>query len=347
MLGIILVAVLIYVGYVYVSYARLGDQLPTEIKQKATATKIVQNKEYNVTTFNIGYGSYSPEYTFFMDGGKESKAYSKESVLTNVNGAAKTIQNANPDFALFQEVDVNATRSRGINEIKQLSQRFPTYSRSYATNYDSAYLMYPIFDPIGKSKSGIVTMSDVQITKSTRYSLPIETNFNKFFDLDRAFTVSKIPVENGKNLMLYNVHLSAYMKDKKVQKEQIAKLFNHMEAEYKKGNYVICGGDFNHDLLDTSSEVFDNNQEEEYTWLQAFPKKDLPKNLSLAELSDVKTPVPSVRNLDKPYEKDKSFVAVIDGFIISDNVTNRRTNVIDAGFEHSDHNPVEMTFKLN
>ncbi|TFI73987.1 endonuclease/exonuclease/phosphatase family protein [Carnobacterium divergens] len=347
MLGIILVAVLIYVGYVYVSYARLDDQLPAEIKQKATATKIVQKKQYNVTTFNIGYGSYSPEYTFFMDGGKESKAYSKENVLTNVNGAAKTIQNANPDFALFQEVDVNATRSRGINEIKQLSQRFPTYSRSYATNYDSAYLMYPIFDPIGKSKSGIVTMSDVQITESTRYSLPIETNFNKFFDLDRAFTVSKIPVENGKNLMLYNVHLSAYMKDKKVQKEQIAKLFNHMEAEYKKGNYVICGGDFNHDLLETSSEVFDNNQEEEYTWLQAFPKKDLPKNLSLAELSDVKTPVPSVRNLDKPYEKDKSFVAVIDGFIISDNVTNRRTNVIDAGFEHSDHNPVEMTFELN
>ncbi|KRN55996.1 endonuclease/exonuclease/phosphatase family protein [Carnobacterium divergens] len=345
-LGVILLEVLIYVGYVYFSYDRLADQLPAEIKQNAVAKEISSNKKYSVTTFNIGYGSYSPEYSFFMDGGKESKAYSKESVLTNVNGAAKTIQNVNPDFALFQEVDVKATRSRGINEIKQLSQRFPTYSRSYATNYDSAYLMYPILDPIGKSKSGIVTMSDVQITESTRYSLPIETNFNKFFDLDRAFTVSKIPVENGKNLMLYNVHLSAYMKDKKVQKEQIAKLFNHMEVEYKKGNYVICGGDFNHNLLDTSSKIFKNNQKEDYTWLQAFPKKDLPKNLSLVKLSDVKTPVPSVRNLDKPYEKDKSFVAVIDGFIISNNVTNYRTNVIDAGFEHSDHNPVKMTFEL-
>lgn len=345
-LGVILLEVLIYVGYVYFSYDRLADQLPAEIKQNAVAKEISLNKKYSVTTFNIGYGSYSPEYSFFMDGGKESKAYSKESVLTNVNGAAKTIQNVNPDFALFQEVDVKATRSRGINEIKQLSQRFPTYSRSYATNYDSAYLMYPILDPIGKSKSGIVTMSDVQITESTRYSLPIETNFNKFFDLDRAFTVSKIPVENGKNLMLYNVHLSAYMKDKKVQKEQIAKLFNHMEVEYKKGNYVICGGDFNHNLLDTSSKIFKNNQKEDYTWLQAFPKKDLPKNLSLVKLSDVKTPVPSVRNLDKPYEKDKSFVAVIDGFIISNNVTNYRTNVIDAGFEHSDHNPVKMTFEL-
>lgn len=78
MLGIILVAVLIYVGYVYVSYARLDDQLPTEIKQKATATKIVQNKEYNVTTFNIGYGSYSPEYTFFMDVEKNQKRIAKK-----------------------------------------------------------------------------------------------------------------------------------------------------------------------------------------------------------------------------------------------------------------------------
>ena len=342
----VITVILIYVGYVYISYSRIADDFPLEVTQKAQVKQVEINKEYTITTFNIGYGSYTPEYTFFMDGGKQSKAASRKSVIENISGVIDTTKRMDPDFALFQEVDEKATRSYGVNEIAQISQSFTDYSSISATNYDSAFLMYPIFDPIGKSKSGLLSLSNVEIESSTRYSLPIETNFNKFFDLDRAFTVSKIPVEDGKFLMLYNVHLSAYIKDEKIQKKQLHKLFDHMETEYKKGNYVICGGDFNHDLLETSTEIFQNNSDEEYTWLQPFPKNELPKDLQVATLTETTTPVPSVRNLDKPYKKGESFVALIDGFIISDNVENISGKVLDEDFNYSDHNPVEMTFKL-
>ncbi|WP_207695483.1 hypothetical protein DOK67_0000099 [Enterococcus sp. DIV0212c] len=345
-LAIFIAIILAYVGYVYFSYSRITDDISIETNQKAKAKQAATNKEYKISTFNIGYGSYTPDYTFFMDGGKQSKAVSKESVVENISGVSDTTRIINPDFALFQEVDEKATRSRGVDEVAQITQQFNDYSSVFATNYNSAFLMYPILDPIGKSKSGILTLSNKEVEASTRYSLPIETNFNKFFDLDRAFTVSKIPVENGKYLMLYNVHLSAYIKDQQIQKEQVHKLFDHMENEYKKGNYVVGGGDFNHDLLDSSTETFKNDTTEEYTWLQPFPKKELPKNLQVAELSEVTNPVPSVRNLDKPYKKGESFVALIDGFIISDNVENVSGKVIDAEFKNSDHNPVEMTFKL-
>jgi endonuclease/exonuclease/phosphatase family metal-dependent hydrolase/uncharacterized protein YxeA len=349
LLGIVVVAIaaiLAYVGYVYFSYSRIKDQVSLEVVQRAKKEMITTNKEYKITTFNIGYGSYTPDYTFFMDGGKQSKAVSKESVVKNISGVIDTTKKLAPDFALFQEVDEKATRSRGVNEVKQINQSFSNYTSAFAVNYDSAFLMYPVLDPIGKSTSGILTLSNTAIEASTRYSLPIETNFNKFFDLDRAFTVSQIPVENGKYLMLYNVHLSAYIKDQKIQKEQVHKLFDHMEQEYKKGNYVVCGGDFNHDLLPSSTETFQNDTTEEYTWLQPFPKAELPKNLNVAELSATAEPIPSVRNLDKPYEKGTSFVALIDGFIVSDNVENLDGKVIDKAFKNSDHNPVEMTFKL-
>ncbi|MBO0475315.1 hypothetical protein IGL98_001115 [Enterococcus sp. DIV0840] len=345
-LAIFITIILAYVGYVYFSYSRIADDLPVEIRQKAKDKRASTNQEYKITTFNIGYGSYTPDYTFFMDGGKQSKAVSKESVVENISGVIDTTKKIDPDFALFQEVDENATRSRSVDEVAQINQQFNDYSSVFATNYDSAFLMYPILDPIGKSKSGILTLSNTAIEESTRYSLPIETNFNKFFDLDRAFTVSKIPVENGKYLMIYNVHLSAYIKDQKIQKEQVHKLFDHMENEYKKGNYVVGGGDFNHDLLDSSTETFKNDTTEEYTWLQPFPKKELPKHLQVAAMSKANIPVPSVRNLDKPYKKGESFVALIDGFIISDNVENISGKVTNAEFENSDHNPVEMTFKL-
>lgn len=345
-LSIIMAIILAYVGYVYFSYSRIADELSVKIVQKAKMKQVSTNKEYRVTTFNIGYGSYTPDYTFFMDGGKQSKAVSKESVIENISGVTELTKSLMPDFALFQEVDKKATRSHGVDEVIQINQAFTNYSSVFATNYDSAFLMYPVLDPIGKSKSGILTLSNNEIETSTRYSLPIETNINKFFDLDRAFTVTKIPVENGSYLMLYNVHLSAYIKDQKIQKEQVHKLFDHMENEYKQGNYVVCGGDFNHDLLNSSTETFKNDSKEEYTWLQPFPKKELPKNLHVAALSETKNPVPSVRNLDKPYQKGKSFVALIDGFIISDNVENLNGKVIDGGFNYSDHNPVELTFKL-
>lgn len=345
-LSIFIAIILVYVGYVFFSYGRIADNEPVEITQKAKMNQAATNKEYKISTFNIGYGSYTPDYTFFMDGGKQSKAVSEASVVKNISGVIDTTKKIDPDFALFQEVDEKATRSRGVDEVTQINQQFSDYTSVFATNYDSAFLMYPVLDPIGKSKSGILTLSNHEIETSTRYSLPIETNFNKFFDLDRAFTVSKIPVENGKYLMLYNVHLSAYIKDQKIQKEQVHKLFEHMENEYKKGNYVVGGGDFNHDLLDSSTETFKNDTTEEYTWLQPFPKEELPKNLQVATLSETKIPVPSVRNLDKPYTKGESFVALIDGFIVSDNVENVSGKVSDAEFENSDHNPVEMTFKL-
>lgn len=42
-----------------------------------------QKKEYSALTYNIGFGAYTPDFSFFMDGGKFSWAKSKDSVLKN------------------------------------------------------------------------------------------------------------------------------------------------------------------------------------------------------------------------------------------------------------------------
>ena len=47
-----------------------------------------------------------------------------------------------------------------------------------------------------------------------------------------------------------------------------------------------------------------------------------------------------------PYEKDKSYTVVIDGFIVSKNITPVYINNIDLLFMNSDHNPVYMEFIL-
>ena len=42
----------------------------------------------------------------------------------------------------------------------------------------------------------------------------------------------------------------------------------------------------------------------------------------------------------------KTFVVIVDGFIVSDNVEVVDCQQVDEGFAASDHNPVVMTFKL-
>ena len=147
-----------------------------------------------------------------MDGGKESRARSKDAVIENVSSYAEAVAQLNPDFMLFQEVDIDGTRSYHVDERKPLlSQTLSTdnTSRNYtfAQNYDSPYLFYPILEPHGKNKSGMLTISNMEITESIRRSLPIEDGFMKLLDLDRCYSVNRIPTENGKELVLYNLCL--------------------------------------------------------------------------------------------------------------------------------------------
>ena len=55
--------------------------------------------------------------------------------------------------------------------------------------------------------------------------------------------------------------------------------------------------------------------------------------------------VPSSRNTDIPYSED-SFVVILDGFVISDNVSCNYVQIQDEGFKYTDHNPVVMKFTL-
>ena len=57
--------------------------------------------------------------------------------------------------------------------------------------------------------------------------------------------------------------------------------------------------------------------------------------------------MPSCRDCDTGYIPGKTFVVVVDGFIVSDNIDVIECRVIDDDFQCTDHNPVKMTFKLN
>ena len=348
---IVLAAIILIVGgyfaYVFIAYHRVGDMTLTPDNADGTAPSAAVGEEYEIMSYNIGFGAYESDYGFFMDGGDKAHAWSKERLDANLKNIADVLKAENADLYLIQEVDFDSTRSYHVDEREYLI--FDGMDRVFAQNWDSPYLFYPITEPHGSAKTGILTLSSFDITSAKRVELPVETGMMKIIDLDRCYSKSRIPVEkNGEwkgELVLYNFHLSAYTSDGTIATDQLQKLLADMENEYALGNYCIAGGDFNKDILGDSSKYF-GKSDIEYTWAQPIPDGLLDAHgITLVAPLDESAPVPSCRNADGPYHKGQ-YVLTIDGFLVTDNVAASSSAVIDTGFEYSDHNPVTMTFTL-
>ncbi len=358
-LALLLILVLIaggYAAYVFIDYYRIEDHLelvPEEttlqdgscITCKIDMPQVHTGRELSVTSWNIGFGAYTDQYSFFMDGGKYSRGFSDEAVLENTEAMAGKLAEFKSNFYLIQEVDIDSTRSYHIDQKQILSGALPGRSSTFALNYDSPYLFYPFTEPHGKSVAGLLTLSDYDIQSAVRRSLPIQEDVAKLVDLDRCYTVNRLNIENGRELVLYNFHLSAYTTDPTIANRQLEMLYEDIAAEYAAGNYVICGGDFNKDLLGDSSKIFGVSGAD-YSWAQPLPVDAIPDDFSLVAPFDESNPVPSCRNADRPWDPETNFQLTIDGFIVSDNVKVLESDVVDLQFAYSDHNPVQMTFVL-
>lgn len=349
-IGICFLIVLGYYCYLQITYERIPDYEQVTIHNTEHVTeKMELQKEYTICSYNIGFGAYSDDYSFFMDGGKYSRAFDKAAVKENVSGALETVKQFQPDFFLIQEVDQDSTRSYHIDEIKMVKDAFPEYANNYASNFHSKYLFYPIYEPHGASNAGLSTFSKFKMLSSIRRSLPISTSAFKLIDLDRCYVATRIAVENGKELVLYNVHLSAYTVDDNIVINQIKMLVEDMQQEIAVGNYVLCGGDFNQDMLGNSPDLFRTSHDLS-NWATPFPEEVLPEHIvtmtSLMSEKDIRSLAPSCRTADAPYKEGESFVTFIDGFLMSDNIQMIEFQSIDTGFRYSDHNPVIMKIRI-
>ena len=159
----LLLSIVGYLLYVVLTYSRIPDNVLLDVDGGAEEQAVRVGKEYTIVTQNIGFGAYTDDFTFFMDGGKESRAESAESVKACINAALDKVSSLNPDFILFQEVDLDSTRSHHIDQYAMLRERLLGFSSVKAINYDSAYLMYPFLEPHGASYSSMATFSHFEI----------------------------------------------------------------------------------------------------------------------------------------------------------------------------------------
>ena len=116
-----------------------------------------------------------------------------------------------------------------------------------------------------------------------------------------------------------------------------------MQSESDKGNYCICGADFNKQLADNPENYY---PKEKVYVMKKFPLEFLDgTNIKVVSPFNPNNPIGSCRSAGQVWS-EKDPVCNIDGFLVSSNVQVLTSDVIDANFQYSDHNPVYMTFRL-
>lgn len=340
---VILVPVLGFAGLI--GFSALTEYLPEPIEtarwlnQQPVAP--IKSGEFQVTTYNIGYGGMDAGQDFFMDGGTMSRSKSLEKTQENMASFVKFIKETQSDAYFLQEVDENATRSQYMNQVAYLEEAISDYSGSFAYNYKAKWVPVPWTEPMGKTDAGLVTFSRTQAESGTRYQLPgYEAVPTRYVDLKRCVMTNTYPVDNGKTLYLVNVHLSAFDKGGVIRAQQLEWLIQYMTDLYDpEKNYVVLGGDWNHLM---SQAIFDRIVGEPESWIAVLPETLTDTGFELVYDDGTN----SVRSAVKPYVAGENFETIIDGFLVSPNVEVVSVKTHDLKFANSDHQPVTAIFKF-
>ena len=299
------------------------------------------DQELTVISWNIGYAGLGKDSDFFMDGGENVSSADQDTVTASLLGIYKQLYTGDNQAGIYmlQEVDKNSARTYGMDE----SDCLGIYNSTYALNYSCPFVPYPL-PPIGRVNSGLLTTTMYDIDSSERISLPCPFDWPvSTANLKRCLLVSYLPIEGSSSkLVIVNLHLEAY-DDGEGKIAQTKQLREFIQSEYEKGNYVIAGGDFNQ-VFPGGIEKYPNEHPD--LWEPGIITEDImPEGWSLAY--DLETP--SCRLLNQPYDPEdieNTQYYVIDGFIISPNVELISVETINAGFEFSDHNPVQLKVRL-
>ena len=337
---IILIAVLafaLFIGYLTVTeyYPKAGTRETLTINSDNDST-LPSSGPIRVLSWNIGYGALGDNADFFMDGGKGVNTASADRVKENMSSILDTVSREDPDIIFLQEADVNSMRSHHVNEVQMFTEKFPDMEPFFAYNFKVPFVPFP-FPPIGTVNSGIAILSSWHQTEAVREALPCPFSWPiRVANLKRCLLITRVPAEDGKELVLVNLHLEAYDsgEGKVAQTRQLKEL---LESEAQKGNYVIAGGDFNQVF---SSVDISKYPAQEGKW-QAGEIDVNEFSTDLQFLMDSSTP--TCRSLDQPLEgadKETFQYYVIDGFIVSSNLDVKRFETLDEGFVSTDHNPV-------
>lgn len=260
----------------------------------------------SIVTYNTGHGNFNSDY---IKGYKPSNKI----IVSNIEGQIELLNKIDADIILTQENGKLIIDQHQINQYKLYKKSLSKYNGHYYSN---------------NNLLNLINFGNATFTKEKANFFGFKTPYkingykNNFRRINKGVLVCELII-NNKKLIIFNIHTIAYKENYKVREKQFAYIFEKAIAEYLKGNYIIIGGDFNHDFHKEKS-ILDTY--ELMGWKKATPTSG------------------TIRSNKEKYTK-KTPTNTIDGFIVSSNIEIIKVKSL-GDFRYSDHSPVLMHFKL-
>jgi len=337
------IVTLLFIGFMILFVTEYcPDEVERLTSEGESIYKLEKGTSLNVVTYNLGYLSLDSSQDFFLDGGQNVMPETEDNTKNNLYGVKRYMKEKNADIYLFQEVDYKAKRSYNVNQYEELKAGFGGLS-TFATYHKCVFIPYPILNPVGYVHGGMAILNKYE-GKTERVALDSAYSWPKSMVMfKRCLMVQRVKVEEtDKELVIINLHLEAY-DNGKTRESQMEELKNIMVEEYKKGNYILVGGDFNQIFPTVDNSKYPILDDSNYS-AKEIPEDFLPEGFKYA----VDGSVPTTRLLDKPYsgKYEDTQLYVIDGYIVSNNIKVNSVKTVDNQFKYSDHNPVELNITI-
>jgi endonuclease/exonuclease/phosphatase family metal-dependent hydrolase len=339
----LLLGILIFA--VFFIYSGINDYKPEKVEQAEfypVNEVMLDTNDLRFMIWNIGYCGLGEDVDFFYDGGVGIRP-NKDQNDKYYKGVADFLQgNDSIDFLMLQEVDVDSKRTYHQDQRDKLRTLLDDYNASFIYNYDVWMVPMPLTDPLGKIKAGMMTLSKARSFEAKRYALPVVYDWPmKHFMLDRGFIYNKYPLEGDKELIVINVHNSAYVKDEEGRAKELGVIKDLALSEYANGNYVVIGGDWNMNAPDYSKFLV----KKEYNPVNNQFR--LPDDLFQENWQWIYDPeVPTNRSLASPFVKGQNETNLIDFYLLSPNIEVKEVRTLSQDFIFSDHEPVYLKIAL-
>ncbi len=326
----------------FLMYLTFTDYKPEEqllVYQSETPDIIEDTAKLSLLLWDISYAGINQEMKH-INQEKYLRIPDKKVIKHNWNGIKKIIEaHKQNDFILLQEVDQDSKRSRYYNQKDSLISLLENHHPDYCTNNKVSFLPKPLFKPVGKINSGLLTLSSYRPLKSVRHSFPFSYAYPvKLIKPDQCFLVNRYLLQNNKQLLIVHLH-NFLFKKKNIHHEQIKYLKQFIKKEYQKGNYIIVGGNWN---------IYPPNFKPRFT-------KDLPDTKNTKNITQnigrgwkwaYDPNSPTNRSLQNKYIQGKTKTRLTDFFLLSPNISLKQIKNLDYGFTYSDHQPVQLKVQL-
>ncbi len=313
-----------------------------------------------IMTWNIRFGC-GTEILWFGDACGERTILKRDEVTKNLDLIVKTINDIKPDILLLQEVDVKCKRTAYIDQMKYIMDKTYFNYGYYATNWNIQFIPS---DGIGRMDEGNAILSRWKMSDVKLHPLPLRNDLDaltKYFYVREIVMSAKVSLQNKKEIIVINTHLSAFSTDD-TKKRQLEKYIQICDDLNLAETQLITGGDYN--LLPPNSDSLDycdedkcedehfhsvgdkpfhkegSNYEPEIDWLNPlydkyYPSLDLSKYKANQKMYFSHATYPEI-----PYDRTLDYLFANRPWVENSHITHQEFR------QYSDHAPVTSQIVL-